>query len=365
MAEQPCCLLAAGLAGAGEWDGPPAVLIEGGRVRALGDEALALGAPRQDLAGLWLSPAPLDAHVHLHLGGSPAANLAASRAAGLAAVRDLGHGPRLEPPRGDERQPPLVVCAGAGLGARGPGGSWLAQGLAGPAALAQAARQRVAAGAGVIKLFASGLLDFARPGEVLHPLAQRRLEMQAVVEQARSAGRPVTVHASGQETVRAVLASGADGVEHGFFLPEDTLREMAARKVAWSPTLAAVQAHARDPEGRHDRAARARLREIVRMQAAQLRLGAELGVRLVLGSDAGAYGLAHNRAAFLEIAAWLQAGLEPGLIFRAATRRPAQVLGLGGELGGIFPGARAWLLACASDPRQEPLALARPVWRSF
>jgi len=359
------CLLAAGLAGAGGFSGPAAVLVDRGRVRALGQEALQAGAPRRELAGLWLSPAPLDAHVHLHLGGTPAANLAASRAAGLAAVRDLGHQPRLETPRGENQQPPLVQAAGPGLGAQGPGGSWLAQGLRGPQAFAQAVATRAQARAGVIKLFASGLLDFARPGQVLHPLTLGREEMRAAVAEAGRAGLRVTAHASGEQAVRAALACGVQGVEHGFFLGRETLQEMAARGVSWSPTLAAVQAHIRDTEGRYDQAQRGRLQEIARRQAAQIRLGAALGVRLVLGSDAGSYGLPHGQAAFLEMAAWLQVGVAPELVFRAATSRPARALGLESELGGIFPGARAWLLACHGDPRQDPLHLTRPAWRSF
>ncbi|MEW5914144.1 MAG: amidohydrolase family protein [Thermodesulfobacteriota bacterium] len=339
-------------------------MLEGGRVRALGQEALAAGAPRRDLPGLWLAPAPLDAHVHLHLGGTPAANLAAGRVAGLAALRDLGHPPRLPTPLAKE-PPPLLRVAGPALGAAGPGGSWLAEGLAGAEAFAQAVAARVRAGAGVIKLFASGLLDFAQPGQVLHPLALRPEEMRAAVKAAGRAGLSVTAHASGEEAVRAALAAGVQGVEHGFFLGRQALQEMASRGVSWSPTLAAVRAHAQDPEGRHDPAQRQRLQEIADRQAAQIRLGVALGVRLVLGSDAGSYGLPHGRAAFLEMEAWLEAGVAPELVFQAATSQAAQALGLAHELGGVFPGARAWLLACAGDPRQDPLLLARPAWRSF
>lgn len=362
----PQCLLAQGLAGAGErGQDAPAVLIEGGRILAVGQEALRVDAPRQDLPGLWLSPAPLDAHVHLHLGGSPAENLATSREAGLAAVRDLGHGPDLEMPHGLAGQAPLVVASGSGLGAAGPGASWLAAKLSGPQAFASAAGQRLEAGAGVIKLFASGLLDFESPGLVQHQQAIRSAEMKATVEAAHEAGLLVAAHASGEATVKQALACGVDCIEHGFFLSDDTLAAMADHGATWSPTLAPVLSHARDPQGRYDEATRERLREIARMQGAQVKRGADLGVRLLLGSDAGAYGLAHGQAAFAEMAAWLDAGVAPETVFKASTRRAAKVLGLAGELGGIFPGAMAWLMATPDDPRQDPMLLARPAWRSF
>jgi imidazolonepropionase-like amidohydrolase len=154
-------------------------------------------------------------------------------------------------------------------------------------------------------------------------------------------------------------------VEHGFFLGREALAELAARGAAWSPTLAAVEAHAADPEGRHPPGVRANLKRIAGLQARALRLGAELGVRLVAGSDAGSYGLPHGRALWLELEAWLAAGLPPGEVFAACTGRAARAVGLGGEVGVLAPGVRAWLLACREDPAANPLALAEPAWRSF
>ncbi len=360
------CLLAQGLAGADrQGRDEAAVLIQGGRVTALGSEALAAGAPRRELPGLWLAPAPLDAHVHLHLGGTVADNLEASRKAGLAAVRDLGHDPKLDMPGSKAGQTPLVVASGPGLGAAGEGSSWLAEKLSGPRDFADAAIQRVSAGAKVIKLFASGLLDFERPGQVQHPMVISQDEMRTAVKKAHDAGLLVAAHASGQATVQAALACGVDCIEHGFFLDRDLLEAMAKLGVYWSPTLAPVLSHARDPEGRYDDATRQRLREIARQQAAQIKRGEELGVKLLLGSDAGAYGLDHGSAAFEEMAAWLDAGVAPGTVFQAATSRAARALGLAQELGGIFSGARAWLLATAGDPRQNPMLLQKPVWRGF
>ncbi len=353
-----------GLAGAQAFQGPPAVLVREGRVAALGEEALAQGAERRELPGLWLSPAPLDAHVHLYLGPGPQEALAAWRQAGVAAVRDLGHKPQQATPR-DDGGPPLVRAARVGLGARGEGAYWLAAPHEGAQDFAQAAREQAQLGAAVIKLFATGLLDFQHPGQVLHPLALRPEEVAAAVEEAHAAGLPVSVHANGEAAVSMALAQGVDGIEHGFFLGSDCLLSMAQKGVWWSPTLAAVQAHRDDPHGRHDLATREALAEICRRQAAQIKLGEELGVRLVLGSDAGSYCLPHGEAAFREMAAWLEAGVSPATVFEAATSRAARVMGLAGKLGEIAVRARAWLLGTAGDPRREPLLWQRPAWRSF
>lgn len=342
----------------------PAVLVREGRVAALGQEALEQGAERVELPELWLSPAPLDAHVHLYLGPGPEEAMEAWRQAGVAAVRDLGHKPHRATPH-DDGGPPLLRNACVGLGAEGEAAYWIAARLSGPQAFALAAREQIGRGAAVIKLFATGLLDFQHPGQVCHPQALTDEEIAAAVGEAHAAGLPVSVHASGETAVRQALDQGADGIEHGFFLGRDTLETMARKGVWWSPTLAPIQAHLDDPQGRHDAATLAALAEIVDRQAAQIKLGEELGVNLVMGSDAGSYNLPHGEALFQEMTSWLDAGVSPDTVFLASTRRAARVMGLAGELGEIAQGARAWLLGTPEDPRRDPLLWRRPLWRNF
>lgn len=363
---KPVCLVAEGLAGLAHPVEEPALLVGQGRILALGAAALKAGAKRLALPGLWLAPAPLDAHVHLHLGGTVEDNLERSLAAGLAAVRDLGHRPALATPHTRPGQvPPWVVTSGPGLGCQGPGSSWLAQALAGPEALRQAVWRRALDQCGVVKLFASGLLDFDNPGQVLHPLTLSPAELAAAVRAADEAGLPVAAHASGAQAVRACLEAGVGSIEHGFFLERPLIREMAALRRSWVPTCAAVKAHAQDPEGRHSPEERQGLWSIVQGQMRALHLAEGLGVDLVLGSDAGSYGLEHGAALFLEMACWLEAGLRPATVFAAATSRAARLLGLAGELGSLAEGARAWLLGVPGDPQAEPMLLAQPRWRNF
>ncbi|MBI4800531.1 MAG: amidohydrolase family protein [Desulfarculus sp.] len=367
--DKPLCLLAEGLAGLPGQTQPaaePAVLVGQGRILALGRQALDSGARRQALPGLWLAPAPLDAHVHLHLGGTLESNLEASLAAGLAAVRDLGHRPQLPIPRTRPGQaPPWVIASGPGLGSEGPGRSCLAQGLAGPEQFSQAAWQRALDQCGVVKVFASGLLDFDNPGQVLHSPALTAEELAAAVRAAEESGLSVAAHASGAQAVRLCLEAGVRSIEHGFFLERPLLREMAARRVSWLPTCAAVRAHAQDPEGRHTPEERQRLASILKGQMQALRLAEGLGVDLVLGSDAGSYGLEHGVALFEEMACWLEAGVRPQTVFAAATSRAARLLGLAGQVGSLEKGAVAWLLGVPGDPQADPLLLAQPRWRSF
>ncbi|MCF8118227.1 MAG: hypothetical protein K9K33_17630, partial [Desulfarculaceae bacterium] len=261
----PVCLLAQGLAGALPYEGPPAVLLREGRIEAVGNEAVASGAPRQELPGLWLSAAPLDTHVHLDMRGSPDEALAASAWAGLAAIRDLGRHPRHQP-HAPVAGAPLVVAAGVGLGPVGPARYWLAEDLAGAEAFANAVEQRVASGCGVIKLFATGLLDTGQVGRVVHPEGLQAGEVAAAVKSAHQAGLKVAAHASGEQGVNLILDQGVDCLEHGFFLGQETLERLAEAGTFWAPTIAPIEAHAQDPEGRWDAPTRRAWGEIARLQ---------------------------------------------------------------------------------------------------
>ncbi|MCB2185165.1 MAG: amidohydrolase family protein [Deltaproteobacteria bacterium] len=360
----PLCLVGRGLAGAPPGFAElPALLVEKGRVRALGQAALAAGAPRWELPDLWLCPAPLDAHVHLCMRGSPEENLAASWRAGLAAVRDLGQKPT-QPTPGQETRPPLVQASGPGLCAPGDGFCWLAHALRGPEAFARATRERAQAGVAVIKVFLTGLLDFDHPGQVLAPLAVSAPELAAVCQEARRWGLPVAVHASGIPAARVAAQCGVTSLEHGFFLDRPTLALLAQAGVSWVPTAATIRGLWEDA-ARFTPPQLDNLTRIIESQLLALGLAREEGVNLVLGSDAGAVNLPHDRALFREMAMWQEAGLPGEEIFAAATGRAADLLGLAGVVGELALEARAWLLGVPEDPQVNPLGLASPAWRSF
>lgn len=92
----------------------------------------------------------------------------------------------------------------------------------------------------------------------------------------------------------------------------------------------------------------------------------EAGVRLVVGSDAAAFDVIpyffHGVSTVRELEWLVEAGLTPEEALRAATREPAAMLGLDGELGVIAPGAAADLVVLDADPLADVRAL-RQVWR--
>ena len=61
--------------------------------------------------------------------------------------------------------------------------------------------------------------------------------MRAVIETAHGSGKKVTAHAGPAGVIRAAIDCGLDGVEHGYFLDEETVLLMVERGVWLVPTI--------------------------------------------------------------------------------------------------------------------------------
>jgi imidazolonepropionase-like amidohydrolase len=61
--------------------------------------------------------------------------------------------------------------------------------------------------------------------------------LRAIVETAHAAGRKVAIHSYGASGVKDAVRAGADSIEHGIDLDDETLAEMARRGTVWVPTI--------------------------------------------------------------------------------------------------------------------------------
>lgn len=141
-----------------------------------------------------------------------------------------------------------------------------------------------------IKIMASGIMDFSDYGLLTDTPCERQLCRQ-MIEIAHDRGFSVMVHANGDEAVTAAVEAGADSIEHGAYLGEQTLQCMAQHSVVWVPTLVTV--YKLLGAGRYEDAV---LQPILDNQLRQVRRAGELGVSLALGTDAGAWGVFHGKA---------------------------------------------------------------------
>ncbi|CAJ1361874.1 unnamed protein product, partial [Effrenium voratum] len=225
-----------------------------------------------------------------------------------------------------------------------------------PEALAVVDRQ-VAHGVDWVKVMATG--GMRTPGTDVEEAAFSTQLLTEVVQKASAHERPVAAHAHGAKGVVAAVKAGCRTVEHCTWIAkagqwgcvdDQTVEEMARRGVAVAPT-----AHANwrfKPMGE---------RNFDRMALALQRLKGA-GVPLLASSDAGAIpGLPHDAlAGGIEVLAHM-ARMSPVEALSAATRRSAEVLGLGQECGRLAPGLSADLLLVDGDPTRDLHVLQWPI----
>lgn len=353
------------------------VLVQGEQIAAVGPDLAAPASARViELAGDTLMPGMIEGHGHLFLHPYNEATwddqvlheplaLRTARAvvqaratlrAGFTTLRDLGTegagyadvGLKQAIDQGVIQGPRLAVATRAivALGAYGPKGfepgvavPQGAEEVSGKEAMVAAVRRQIAAGADWIKLYA----DYRwRAGEESRATLGLE-EIRAAVSAAHDAGRPVAVHASTPEGMRRAIEAGVNTIEHGYGGTPAIFAAMAAKKIAYCPTLAASDATARyrgwtgaEPVPAAVKAARD-----------SLTLALKAGVPICMGGDVGVFAHGQNTR---EMILMVAAGMTPAQVLIAATSGNAGWMGSGARLGAVKPRMLADLVAVAGDP---------------
>lgn len=153
-------------------------------------------------------------------------------------------------------------------------------------ALVKEVRER---GGNFIKVMFSGILDFSNCGAVTEPPLLRE-EIREMIHIAHEEGFAVMAHVNGAEAVKDAVEAGVDSVEHGNFMDEACLQALAESEAVWVPTFVTITNLIGG--GRFDDGA---IRRLKREQGERIRRGFELGAKIALGSDAGAWRVLHGQ----------------------------------------------------------------------
>src|SRR5579862_2113212 len=176
-------------------------------------------------------------------------------------------------------------------------------------------------------------------------------EIQAAVDEAHHAGRPVAVHVLGGEAADNVIAAGVDSVEHGFFLTDDQLRRMKSKGMFLVGTDFPTTHFVRGglPEGQ-------KWGEAI---VDRLKRAYAIGVKMGFGSDIVMDFPNTTRADMTwdYLAVWKAAGIPPAEVLKCMTTNDAELLGISKERGAIAPGLFADIIAMPQSPLADTEAL--------
>jgi imidazolonepropionase-like amidohydrolase len=213
----------------------------------------------------------------------------------------------------------------------------------------------------------------------------------AAGEEARRAGLPLIVHATGLAEAKVALRAGARLLVHGVgdvAVDDEFIRLARASETVYCPTLTVFRGYLRmnesvlareepridDPNACVDAATRAKVAATARVerparldadsvgaqrkrvedrdavQAANLRAVQAAGIPIAMGTDAGNPLTLHGPSVYAEMEAMQAAGLTPAQVLVASTRGGALAMGREKELGAVEKGKWADLLVLAADP---------------
>jgi imidazolonepropionase-like amidohydrolase len=210
----------------------------------------------------------------------------------------------------------------------------------------RAVRRQIGRGADVIKFATTGGVNSGTG------LATRMFEdeARALVETAHAYGRKVAVHAHGLDGIKLAVRAGADSIEHGTTIDEETAKMMAKAGTYYVPTLSTVNGYlerlAANPNA-YPPAIKAQIDWRIAVTGKSLQIAYPAGVRIAYGTDAGVS--KHGRNAD-EFELLVKFGMPPAEAIKAATVNAAALLGLDKEIGTIEPGKSADIIAVDGDP---------------
>jgi len=346
-----------------------------------------------DLAGKFLMPGMIDAHVHVCGAELPIINTTSSHwsylsafafqlmdrrlMAGFTTLRDMGGanvgiaralreglvtGPRLfysgkilsqTGGHGDARPRDHDIAVTLGNCCSGSDKfAWVVDGVP---QVRRAVREELRLGAHQIKIMASG--GILSPADPLHSLQFSESEIRAAVEEATNHGTYVSAHCHPAGAIRRCAEYGVRVIEHATMMDEAAAEAMVTHKAFAVPTLSLLGVLEREGEEMGlDEANMEKLHMVLGHAHESLRILKRHDIPMGFGTDL--FGKTHGNESH-EFS--LRAAVEsPTDILRSITSVNAEILQRSEELGRVSQGALADLIVVDGDPLSDISILEDP-----
>jgi imidazolonepropionase-like amidohydrolase len=350
------------------WDGEKllsnaVITIENGRIKSVGPAS----GDAIDMTRYTALPGLIDVHTHMTYvfdmnrisqSGRGAATVYLSQdnakktlAAGVTSVRNLGASEYADIAMRDlinagMMTGPRMFVSGYGLQITrgGRGGPQTADG---PVEVMKVVRQQVAAGADVIKMYGSTGSGQDVSGDETFTYE----EMKAAVDAAHALGKTIAIHTYGPRGARDAVRAGADSIEHATDMDDETIAEMARKKLFYVPTIDHNRYYVDNAMMlRYPPTAIAPLKDYIARNLETAKKAHRAGVRFAMGSDVVYTMFGENTR---ELAWFIKARMTPEQALKTATINAAELLGHANDLGSLKPGYFADVAAVEGNPLDD------------
>ncbi len=335
------------------------IVVEGSKIVRIDPKAKPV---TYDLRGRTVLPGWIESHSHLRWsfgpdgknvnegGGTPeaaAANAQATLMAGFTTIQSPGAvNARITGPR---------VLSGAEpiMGQGEKNGT--------PDEIRAFVRKQKAAGADLLKIFASGGM---RQGGMT--LSQEQLN--AACDEANKQGLRTLVHAY-RDAIKGAVLAGCTEVEHGLGATDDDLKLLAEKGVYFDPQAGLLletylqfrDKYAGTPFFPAKPEAFEPMKDLLEPTRELMRRAAKVpGLKIVFGTDAVAG--SHGRNAEEFVMRVRECGVDPMAAMVSANSRAAEALRMSDKIGAIAPGLEADIIALDGDPLRDIEAVRRVVF---
>jgi imidazolonepropionase-like amidohydrolase len=343
------------------------IVVEGSKIIAIDPKAAPVD---YDLRGMTVMPGWIDAHVHItwtfgpdgknaNQGGTTpfAAYAAGSNAyatlmAGFTTVQSVGSAAdvplRDAIARGEIPGPRILTSVDPLFGRGEQTGT--------PDEIRAFVRKQKAAGADLIKIFASG-------GMTRGTMTMSQEQLNAACDEAKKQGLRTLVHAF-RDAVRGAILAGCTEIEHGLGASDDDLKLMAEKGIYLDPQAGLLlETYLADKEKYlappyYTEEGFAAMKDLIPAHQEFIKRAVKIpGLKIVYGTDAVAGAHGRNGEDFIHRVR--DCGIDPMSAMVSANSLGAEALGMADQIGAIAPGLRADIVALDGDPLKDITAVRR------